>query len=278
MYNRPLRITQKLGGIILFFKLFGFHPYSRSTSTNTCLVIYSILRICISFLSFEKNDKVERRFVFYLTELVMQIVYGGLFVGYVVFSLESFVYRKVLSSFYTKYDKLEETCVPGRNSNGRVFLIRLKMSIFIFLIIFLSAQALYHKFDIDFHIDVHDILMMVYTFNGIVRCAQFVVHVELIHLKLFDLHDQLVVLKENEMTFKLYNKLQKNFFEKKLENCRDIYGKIYDLVLDINQCFGWSVLCIVVEIFYSLTSNAYWTCLVLLDEAPGSLICESFYF
>lgn len=274
MYNRTkhsTRTTKKLCGILLFFKLFGFDPYSESASTNTCLIIYSIIRICVTFLPYNTND-LEEHFSFYLTEMVMQVVHSGLFVGYLVFALESLFYRKVLNSFYTKYDELEVTYLPGNHSDRRVFNVRLKMAVFIFLMTFISGQCFYHEWKID----VYSIILFFYTLSSIVRCAQFVVYVEMIYIKLFDLCDELTYLKENEIIFKLYNKLHQNLFETKLENCRESYGKIHELVLDINQCFGWSLLCIVVEMFCILTSNGYWTYLVLLEKAPGTIYREAF--
>lgn len=271
MYNSkaPSRTIKHLRGIFLFFKVFGFLPYSESTSTNTGLILYSILKICFLSLSLKKN-LLHSRFSFYLTELVMYIVYGGLLVGYVVFILESFFYRKVLYTFYKKYDSLEETHLPGNYSNKRLFDLRFKMGIFIILMFFISDQILRE----GLHIEAHGILTMTFSYHGIARCAQFVVHVELIYIKLSDLYEQLNFLKENEMTFKLYNKFHPNLLGTKLENCRESYGKIYELVLDVNLCFGWSILSIIVQLFYTLTSDAYWTWMVVMNGFPGTVFCE----
>lgn len=107
------------------------------------------------------------------------------------------------------------------------------------------APFLKNLFDTHFHIE--GIVCVIANCHCLSRCIQLIFNIDLLNLQLEKLHENLRRL-QNEQNFVFscfkYNNKKKVVNQKyymiklEIEHLKQVYGKLYDLSLLINQCFG----------------------------------------
>lgn len=284
---------------LLFFQLCAFAPFGQTSLQNRLLMCYSFLTIIIIFLLF-----ISAFFAYNLglETTMLSIIDAAVFSGHilthmlVIFQSYTTRYKQMLllekigeidTTFRAKFYKT----FHYRNNRRRY---RLKFGLIISFVAIVNGYFLIRIYDIK-----NSPKLMAYWYHVFypiviirLRCIQNTFYVDLLgeRFKLVNAKLQDIICCDNvtknqsklivcidfvHHANKIGNVIQGNYND--VIVLKDIYGKLWNSVNLINECFGWSNLAIITQFFVEFVSHGYWLfagleSLTSMDKVSGAIL------
>lgn len=287
-------IIDDLRSFVIFFFIFGLTPIWKNRRCNFVTVGYSLISmalVCfILYLAIFLNNVIED------SALLYAVAYSFLLsisVTHIILLLEAFFKRNAHLEIFNHFDTVDHIFqkklrryIP-RNSEKRSIWIRFLslISIFLviktFLIIHLHSQNLLTNFWLHCFFSIFmlrlaslQILLYVRLLRNRLKITneilvEIVIDNSIKNTNLIHISSPEYVI-ENSTVFVISNMRNNNVIFCKMLYLKKVYGQLYEISIQINKVFGWSLLCLTTQSFIDFTSSIYWTFLALDQNIPDT--------
>lgn len=274
----------------LFFRLFGYCPFSRGNAIlATILMVYSIISAIIPILIGINAFFIAKIFdddSNSLSSIVATLVLTTVIITHFLNILQAFINRNdqlEIIAIFTSIDEILERHLLTRIDYQRIkkrLVIKIGITLLILIVIKIGFLVMifatngnsfwtYHAFP---------------AFSLRIRCFQNMFYVDLVSEMLQIITKRLETLtqshesKLNLILFVDRLRDRKNIDENSVYDeillLKQIYGKVWDICNLINDSFGWSLLAITTQNFIEFTSGGYYLFLALEDFLPTVVAYE----
>lgn len=259
---------------VLFFRVAGISYFARNPIHSVVLTIYCVLNISAIILIFISalfiNQVVQENS---LSSLVGGLVFIALCIAHLIIIIQSFATRNKQLGVCDKFSEIDSMFENKLNMTVNYSDMKrksfLKLLISIIIVTVLPVAVILNNYFTGDPIGYYAHCL----YSTIVirlRCLQNMLYVDMVSERLKLVNEKLEeIIKSNRedttmvmFIDKYYDYGRKPGFNQIL-SLKIIYGKIWDIMNLINDCYGWSLLAISTQYFIDFTSNGYWLFLSL---------------
>lgn len=277
---------------VIFFFIFGLAPIWKNRRWNFMVISYSLLSmalVCfVLYLAIFLNNVIEN------SALLYAVAYSFLLsisVTHFILLLQAFCNRNSHLEIFNHFDtvdhifqkKLRCHVTHGRENRSIwiqfIGLICIFVVIKAFLIVHLHLQNLLTNFWLHCFFSIFMLRL---------ASLQILLYVRLLRNRLQTLNEVLVEIviensaqsrieiqtpipeydNENHAVFLIRNLRNNNVTFDRILHLKKVYGRLYEISIQINKVFGWSLLFLSTQCFIDFTSSIYWTFLALDQSVP----------
>lgn len=283
---------------VLFFQMCAFSPFGQNPLQTRFLKFYSLISLLLVFLlfisAFGIYSMVEKTT---MLSIIDTSVFSGQLLTHLLVIVQSYTTRRKQMLLLEKIGQIDEVFQKKfrkhfhyRNKRGKY---RLKFGFLILLVIVVNCGFFVNIMQLNkipklFVYWIHVLYPMVIIRF---RCIQNTFYVDLLgerfHLvnsKLMDIircegelenRSKLILCIDYIYANGVANGVQANYND--IIVLKDIYGKLWNSINLINDCFGWSNLVIITQFFLEFVSHGYWLFaglddLTSIDKVIGSIL------
>lgn len=266
--------------ICLFFKFFGFFPYSKSNCITIFLIILSLFYIAVGpcmlvdILFFPRSTDYESK----IDETAEYFMLVGYVMSQMISNGQALFTSRIQQKLYKMFNGIDYLILrldQTKDYSAERHWIFIKL----FLIAFISLVVPVTQIIKAYRSDSKTMSLLFFLPLLRLRCIQFMFFTDNIKIKLTVLNEQVVKINlrnpnadRNIVTSDFFNDVKSiDYILSKIYVMKTIHGKVWRTAETINDCFGLSLLFIISHCFATLTVEAYWCYFSFFGKNPLSM-------
>lgn len=260
--------TENYSKYIAIFRLCGFSPVFKTKRYRMLMVnLLRLFYIClvslvvaIYFILMDQKELTEKS----LNKLTTKSLFFTIIFTIFVNLLEADLTKKSHTYLFNKINEVdhlirERLCMNiNYKEEKRMLNKKLGVSIFVCLV---TSSTTFINDDQNTKELIRTIISGFCNLFLAIRCLQYFFYINIIHLRLIilikSLKSILIIPKISTLYCEGYDNQNCFSTTKKIKYTKHIFGIIHQLTNTINDCFGWSLLSIMMSFFMNFTLNGY---------------------